>query len=127
MIVGLLTTLIGSCFLCFGLIISKEKAVELGKSYPSMGGSGNNSLGFERYKNQPPVEDRWRQSQNAKIGIIFIFIGSIFQLIATVLNSDSKQNKCTRTKIILIHQKTIGQIKRNKLRRKKCNQSKYGL
>jgi hypothetical protein len=69
-------------------MISKEKAVELGKDYPSMCGPGNNSLDFERYKILPPIADRWKQSKNAKKGIIFIFIGTMFQIVAAVLNKN---------------------------------------
>ena len=77
-IIGIVFCLVGTFFLCWGLIISKEKAVELGVSRFS-------SELQEKNIELPVVKDRIRQSKNAIWGLSFVFIGSVMQIAAFLL------------------------------------------
>ena len=72
---GLFLNIIGSWFLIKSLIISNEKAVELGKSRVA-GSTYEDNLKLE------PVRDRIKQRNNAIWGAVFLILGFIFQVIA---------------------------------------------
>lgn len=79
---GLILNLFGSAFLCFGLIINKKRAIEISVSRFS----GNHDDNFKL----PQVQDRLKQSKNAIIGFVLLFIGSILQIIANQININIK-------------------------------------
>ena len=74
-IAGLACDFLGATFIAYGLIISKEKAVELGISRWS------SKIAEENLK-LPQVRDRLKQSKNAKVGVAFLTIGFLLQLMA---------------------------------------------
>jgi hypothetical protein len=73
-IVGLASDLIGASFITYGLMISKEKAIEISVSRWS-------PKDDEENLKLPQVRDRLKQSWNAKIGLAFLAIGFLLQLI----------------------------------------------
>jgi hypothetical protein len=74
--IGLFCDLIGAVFLSYGLIISKKEACKLGSSY--YGGETD-----EENINLPPVQDRLKQSLNATIGMFFLVVGFLLQIIGS--------------------------------------------
>ena len=72
--VGLTCDFIGAVFIAYGLIISKKAAIELSVSRVS------SKVDQENLK-LPQVRDRLRQSLNAKIGVVFLTVGFLLQLI----------------------------------------------
>lgn len=62
-IIGLGLDIVGSIFLAFGIVVSKEKAVELGAAWLCDGENPENNFDI------PPIKDRLDQARNAKIGI----------------------------------------------------------
>lgn len=72
-IIGLFSDLIGAVFLCYGLIISKKQAIELGLSR-WCGDHDDENIKL------PQVADRLKQSRNAIIGIFFLGIGVLLQI-----------------------------------------------
>lgn len=84
-LIAIVLCFVGALFLAFGLMIDDETAVLLGKPSVPLGGGPDN---IDKYRNYPPVKDRLKQSENAKVGIIFIALGTILQ-IATIFVNDS--------------------------------------
>ncbi len=76
--VGLIFDILGAGFLARGLIISEEMALRLGLSY--FGGDSR-----EENLRDPRVADRLDQSRDAKIGLSFLVLGFVNQLIGTWL------------------------------------------
>jgi rRNA processing protein Gar1 len=76
-IIGLCLDIIGALFLAFGLIISKRKAVELGVAWLA------DEENLEENYKTPPVKDRIIQARNARIGIIFLVLGFVLQIIGS--------------------------------------------
>lgn len=74
-VIGLVLDIIGSLFLTYGLVISKREAARLGVAYFA-------SEDWRENLNSPPVVDRLRTSRNAAIGIVFLFLGFVGQLVA---------------------------------------------
>jgi len=74
-IIGLISGIVGAGILSYGLIINKKNAIELGVS--KWAGSTD-----EENLKLPQVKDRLNQSKNAIIGLIFLSIGFILQIIA---------------------------------------------
>ncbi len=74
-IIGLGLDIIGAIFLSYSLVISKEKAIELGVSRWS-GKTEREKLKL------PKVKDRLGQSRKAMLGLIFLVVGFILQIIA---------------------------------------------
>jgi hypothetical protein len=75
---GLACDFFGAVIIAYDLIISKEKAIELGISrYSSESGKENLQL--------PQVKDRVKQSRNTKIGFFLLAIGFLLQLIGNWL------------------------------------------
>lgn len=72
---GLACDFLGAVFIAYGLMISKEKAIELSVSRYS---SDHDMENLE----QPQVKDRLKQSWNAKIGVALLAIGFVLQLVA---------------------------------------------
>jgi hypothetical protein len=72
-VIGLLLDITGAIFLSYGLIITKKDAIDLGVSR-ICGDSDEDNLKL------PAVQDRVKQSRNAKIGVIFLVTGFLFQL-----------------------------------------------
>ena len=72
-VIGLLLDITGAIFLSYGLIISKKDAIDLGLSR-ICGESDEDNFKL------PAVQDRVKQSRNAKIGVIFLVMGFLFQL-----------------------------------------------
>ena len=73
---GLVLDIIGASFLAYGLVISKKKAIELGLAYLA-------SDKDEENLKIPTVADRIKQSKNAIIGLLFLVVGFIFQIIGS--------------------------------------------
>lgn len=73
-VVGLISDLIGACFFAWGLIISQKDAIELGVSR----WAGDTDIDNLKL---PMVRDRIKQSLNAKIGLAFLVIGFLLQII----------------------------------------------
>jgi len=73
-IAGLILAFTGSAVLAWGLFISKDDAIKLGSSYWS-GGTEEEQLKI------PPVADRLRQSTKAKLGVAFIALGTVLQIV----------------------------------------------
>jgi hypothetical protein len=74
-IVGLFSDAVGAVFLTYGLLISKERAVEL--SVSRLAGKT-----VEENLRLPAVADRRRQSRNAAIGLFFLLLGFTLQIVA---------------------------------------------
>jgi hypothetical protein len=74
-IVGLASDAVGAIFLTYGLLISRERAVELGVSRLS-------GETVEENLRLPAVADRLRQSRNAAIGLGFLLVGFALQIVA---------------------------------------------
>jgi hypothetical protein len=74
---GLFFDMVGAWFLTKGLIISEDEALELGLSYWS-------SDKREESLKDARVQDRLKQSKNAKIGLIFLLIGFSLQLLGSL-------------------------------------------
>lgn len=74
-LVGAAFDLAGAVFIAYGLIISKEEAIKLGVSRVS-GDTDKQNLEL------PQVKDRLKQSRNAKMGVVFLTIGFLVQLVA---------------------------------------------
>ncbi len=73
-IAGLSSDLIGAIFLAYGLVISKKEAIKLGVSrFCSNKDEDNLRL--------PGVQDRLKQSRNAIIGLVFLAVGFILQIV----------------------------------------------
>jgi len=72
-VIGLVSDLIGAGLLCYGLIISKKQAIELGVSRICGDHDDENLM-------LPQVADRLKQSRNAIIGIFFLGIGFLLQI-----------------------------------------------
>lgn len=79
-VIGLLSDIIGAIILSYGLIISKKEAIKLGVSRIS-GNTDEDNLEL------PQVKDRLKQSKNALMGLIFLIIGFILQIVANLLPS----------------------------------------
>lgn len=77
-IVGLLLNLVGAIILASGLFLSKKRAIKLGVSRYS-GGTEGDQLKL------PQVQDRLKQSRNAKCGVILLALGFLLQVIANLL------------------------------------------
>jgi hypothetical protein len=73
-IIGLFFDLIGAIVLAYGLIFSKKEAIKLGISRYS------NNEDEENLK-LPAVKDRLIQSRNAIIGLAFLVIGFLCQIV----------------------------------------------
>lgn len=73
-VIGLIFDLIGASVLAWGLIISKKEAIKLGTS--RYGGKSD-----EENLKIPAVKDRIIQSRNAKIGLAFLVIGFLLQIV----------------------------------------------
>ncbi|MBI4829427.1 MAG: hypothetical protein HY804_11580 [Nitrospinae bacterium] len=76
-VIGLIFDIIGAVTLSYALIITEEKAIDLGLSYWS-------SDKREDQRQDPRVIDRLKQSRNAKLGLIFLVTGFILQIIGTL-------------------------------------------
>ena len=74
-VIGLGIDIIGVIIISCGLIVSRKKAIELGVSRWS-GSTEEDKLRL------PKVKDRVKQSRNVIIGLIFLAIGFILQIIA---------------------------------------------
>lgn len=74
-VIGLVLDITGTIFLTYGLIISEREAAKLGASYFS-------SDNWRENLKIPPVADRLRTSRNAQIGVLFLVLGFVGQLIA---------------------------------------------
>lgn len=72
-LLGLGFDIIGAVFLIYGLIVSKEKAVDLGVS--RLVGTSLDNLEL------PAVKDRIKQSRNAVIGLAFLVVGFFLQML----------------------------------------------
>jgi hypothetical protein len=77
-LIGLIFNLAGAIFLAYGLIISKEKAIEISVSRVS-------GMKNEENLKLPQVKDRLKQSRNVKIGLILLIFGFFFQLIGNLI------------------------------------------
>lgn len=76
-VIGLSLDIIGAFILAYGLIISPDEAIKLGLSrWVGDTDEENSKL--------PAVKDRLKQSTNAKIGVFFLIIGFIFQLLGNL-------------------------------------------
>lgn len=74
-IVGLVFGIVGSTMLSYGLFINKKDAIELGVSR-FCGDSEEENLKL------PQIQDRLKQSRNAKWGLFFLMISFILQIAA---------------------------------------------
>jgi hypothetical protein len=74
-IIGAVFDFAGAVFIARGLIISKDEAIKLSVSRVS---SDSEKKNLEL----PQVKDRLKQSRNAKIGVAFLTIGFLIQLMA---------------------------------------------
>jgi hypothetical protein len=72
---GIACNFVGAFFIAYGLMISKEQAIELSVSRVSGNDEENLKL--------PQVKDRLKHSCNAKIGVAFLIIGLILQLVGS--------------------------------------------
>ncbi len=73
-VVGLLFDLVGATFLAWGLIITKKDAIKLGVTRLA-GDTDEENLKL------PSVQDRIKQSSNAKIGLALLVIGFLLQIV----------------------------------------------
>ncbi len=74
-LIGLILNILGSIVLCYGLVISKKNAIELGVSRFSADKDDENLK-------LPQVKDRLKQSRKAIIGMLLLILGFILQVIA---------------------------------------------
>lgn len=65
-VIGLVLDIVGAVFLSYGLILNNDDAQKLERT----------TFG----SNPHAVKDRLKQSKNAKIGLFFLVLGFIFQL-----------------------------------------------
>ena len=73
---GLILALLGAVILAFGLIIPRRKAIKIGVSRMSEDSDDKNiHLPYVRY--------RIRESQFALIGLVFLIIGFLLQIIGS--------------------------------------------
>ena len=72
-ILGLITNISGTIFLSYGLIITKKDALELGVS--RLCGDDEDNLEL------PQVKDRLKQSKNATVGLVFLLVSFLLQMI----------------------------------------------
>lgn len=79
-IIGLFSDIIGALFLSYGLLISKKSAIRLGVSRLC-------SKDEKENLKLPQVKDRLKQSRNAIIGLSFLTIGFLLQMIANWPNN----------------------------------------
>lgn len=81
-VIGLVFDAAGAFSLAYGLMISKDDAIELAIAY---------SVQTTKEKNLqlPPVKDRLIQSRNAKIGLALLIIGFALQLVGAWPSSSS--------------------------------------
>lgn len=75
-VVGLLFDIAGAIALACGLIISRSDAIELGVSRYS-GSTDEENLELTQ------VQDRLKQSRNAKIGLVLLILGFSLQLVGS--------------------------------------------
>ena len=75
-VLGLTSNAFGSCILASGLFIGKQQAIELSVSRYS------DDPESEQLK-LPQVRDRLRQSSKAKVGLAFLLLGNILQVLGT--------------------------------------------
>lgn len=83
-VVGLAFDIAGAFVLAYGLMISRRKAVELGRSsWPGLGAPHEPPTQENLAMNLrlPPVQDRLAQSRNAIIGFGLLFIGFALQIV----------------------------------------------
>jgi len=73
--VGITCNFLGAVFIAYGLMISKDQAIKLSVSRVS----GN----YEENLKLPQVKDRLKQSWNAKMGVAFLIIGLLLQLVGS--------------------------------------------
>ena len=73
-VIGLSFDLFGAVFLAWGLIISNKEAIELGLSRFT-GDTNKENIKL------PAVQDRIKQSKNAKIGLSLLVIGFLLQIV----------------------------------------------
>jgi hypothetical protein len=73
-VIGVLAAFLGAAALAWGLVISKQQAIELGSPWLASDDEGE-------AVRVPPVQDRLRQSRNAKIGLLLILLGTSLQLV----------------------------------------------
>ncbi len=73
-IVGLLFDIVGAIVLTYGLIVSKEKAVKLGRAYITSKDPNENLK-------VAPIADRIFQSRNAITGLILLIFGFLLQIV----------------------------------------------
>ena len=76
-VIGLLLNLVGAIILASGLFLSKHKAVDLSVGRYS-GGTDEDLLQL------PQVQDRLKQSRNAKWGVSLLSLGFLLQLIGNL-------------------------------------------
>jgi hypothetical protein len=74
-VLGLFFDLVGATFLAWDLFIKKKDAIKLGVTRWA-GDSDEENLKL------PAVQDRIRQSSNARIGFALLVIGFLLQLVA---------------------------------------------
>lgn len=75
-ILGLGSDILGAVILSYGLLISRQRAIELGVSRLS-GDTDEENLQL------PAVKDRRAQSRNAAIGLAFLVTGFALQIVAS--------------------------------------------
>ena len=75
-VIGLAFDLFGAVFLAWDLMISNKEAIELGVSRWA-GDNDNENIKL------PAVQDRIKQSKNAKIGLFILAIGFLLQIIGS--------------------------------------------
>jgi hypothetical protein len=76
-IIGLLVTLAGAIILALGLIVSRKQALKIGVSRVAEDNDDKNI-------HLPHVRDELRESRFALIGLIFLIIGFLLQLMAAL-------------------------------------------
>lgn len=75
-VAGLAFDIVGATVLSFGLFLSKAEAIELGLGAGLAGETDEENLRL------PAVQDRLRQSRNAKIGLALLVLGFGLQIVA---------------------------------------------
>ncbi len=73
-VVGLMCDMIGAAVLSYGLVISRKKAVELSLPYIA-------ADDLEHNLGHPQAQDRLKQSRNALIGLGFLLLGFLLQIL----------------------------------------------
>lgn len=69
-VLGLVLDLVGAAVLSYGLFVSEKDAATLTLARTGAG------------RGHPQVEDRLRQSRNAKVGLAFLAAGFVLQIVA---------------------------------------------